>query len=362
MSSRDEHTGDLTAIITRTLFAVVQTTSYPELLTRGSGSLLTRDGYTTLFDSLDGELAVPWRSPRRSAHWSRFWAHYLAKPGRMRDLSADVAWDRIVPFCWLHPFPVSGPADTDVTVEVLVYPSSIAVVIEVDAAGEWPLAGLAEQLSSMRDAKHWRLETSDSSGNRSLDGIATTARDAAARLLADGASPEPGTPEVHTVVAPISGKGDLARFDLSDETTRSCLAGLATLGPPGKLLENRLLEENSNTRHGARTYALSEGHVIWHPRHILRPPEDDPIGCLFHNHIHLVAHIAALGSVVTWANDRRTVPGGIGVAVQPLVQRAADRLLQLHEGRKDKTYRSGLAKARIEPMLETVKVVARALE
>jgi hypothetical protein len=349
--------------IRRALFAVIWTTIYPGLMSAGGGRLITRRDYASVFDGLDGgELRLPWATDPGDPHWSRFWAHYVGKPERIRQLTADAAFDRVLPFAWSHRSTVTGPVGTDAEANVLLYPSAIAVTVHVEVTGEWSLNDLATGIAAIRNSREWTLTTAESvAKGRSLDGIATDMRDRAAKLLASGPPPEAGQQSVLTVAAPASGEGEIASFDLRDETASGCLVGLAVLGPPGTLNEEHLLKENSDPRYGARVYALKSGHAIWHPKNVLDQPKGDPIKCLHRNHTDLVAHVAALAGVVSWAGDQLGAPGGIPVSVQPHVKRAAERLDQLDAGNTVKTYRSGIATTRIEPVRNTVKAVKAAL-
>ena len=86
-------------------------------------------------------------------------------------------------------------------------------------------------------------------------------RDDAARWLTDQSAPEPGPQAVLSAAAPIAGEGDEAAFSLDNETAKSCLAGLAVLGPPGALNPGRILETNTDTRLGGRFYVVGGGHA-----------------------------------------------------------------------------------------------------
>jgi hypothetical protein len=342
------------ATINRVSVAVVSVTGYPELLFSGAGSLVTLPGYAEGYTALGVDRELPWM--REPPHWSRFWASYLGKENRVRSLGHDAAWERVIPFRWLHDHVVTGPDGVDVGAEVLVYPSAIVVVMRLDVAGEWQLDEVSKAVAKVRDATSWSISLEDGvSENRSLDGVASELSDRAASLLAEGELSPDVTSEL-LVVAPTAGEGDPASFDLLKDTVKSCVAGLAVLGPPGKLVAERLLEENTDPRYGARFYVLKGGHAIWHPSTFLEQPATDPIGCLHRNQTDLVAHIAALGDIVGWAADRAKA-AGIPVAVQPLVKRATERLELLHEGNPARTYRSGIAKARIEPLLGEITTV-----
>ena len=349
------------ATITQASFAVIWSTSYPSLLSMGSGRLVTRRGYAEVYDQLGGDLHVPWTDDQGAQHWSNFWARYVGKPERTRQLSSDGAWDRVLPFLWNHQATVLGPEGTDAHVQVLVYPSAIVVVIRVDAVGNWPLDQLAAELAAIRAATVWSLTTPQkTSQNRNLDGIAAELRDRAAPLLSSGAPPPAGEQELLTVAAPILGQGNDNAFALTNAAASECLVGLSVLGPPGALKQDHLLDENSDPRYVARVYALKSGHAIWNAQKLAAQPPGDPIGCLHRNQTELVAHITALAGIVSWAAEQLQ-GGGVPLAVQPLVKRAAARLDQLERGNPVKTYRSGIAKVRIAPLRPKLDAVAAAL-
>ncbi|HVD23612.1 MAG TPA: hypothetical protein VNC23_11010 [Lapillicoccus sp.] len=230
------------------------------------------------------------------------------------------------------------------------------------AIGPWPLDALASGLATIRDGRQWTLTIgARTSSRRSLEGIATNLRDDAARWLTDQSAPEPGPQAVLSAAAPIAGEGDEAAFSLDNETAKSCLAGLAVLGPPGALNPGRILETNTDTRLGGRFYVVGGGHAIWHPAYMLNKAKRNKLVCLLRNHGDLVAHITAMAGIVSRAGDMVAGHIPIPIATQPLVRKAIERLEQLYQGDKEKTYRSGLAKKRIEPTLETARSVRKAL-
>src|SRR4051794_24086547 len=96
--------------ISRAAFAVSWTTQYPALLDSGEGRLVTRAGYTDLFNQIGSKLCLPWEERE---HPSWFWSRYLVASGRIRNVSADKAFDRLVPFRWLHGRTIIGPATVE---------------------------------------------------------------------------------------------------------------------------------------------------------------------------------------------------------------------------------------------------------
>jgi hypothetical protein len=352
------------ATINRADFAMTWRTSYPSVLSPTLGRFVTRQGYRSAFDGSGADLGRPWENETDPGHWSSFWSYYLGGqnrgPKKLRTLGADTAWEYVVPFRLRQTATITGPAGTAAEAQVLAYPSAIAVNIRVTASATWPLEALASSLAAIRSGRQWTLTTAGStSSRRSLDGIATDLREDAAKRLTDGRFPEPGRQAMLSVAAPIAGQGDAAAFELDNQAAKSCLAGLAVLGPSGPLNPGHLLDANTNTRLGGRFYVLSDGHAIWHPAYLLDAAQGYKLVCLLRNHADLVAHIAALEGIVSWAGDQVAGRIPIPVATQPLVRRAIERLEQLYQGDKEKTYRSGLAQKRIEPTLETARAVRR---
>jgi hypothetical protein len=262
----------------------------------------------------------------------------------------------------MHASTVAAPVDVEAHADVWVYPSAISVIVRATVTGASPLNGLASKLATLRKSDDWGLTTPQTtSTNRNLDGIATDLRDRARAFLTDGKPPEAGPQVVLTVAAPLAGKGPPASFDLADATVSSCLAGLAVLGPPGTLVKTSLLEQNSDARLSGRVYVLTGGHAVWAPTYFIQQPEGDPIGCLHRNQTDLVSHIAALTGIVSWASNQVAANVAIPIPVQPLVKLAVLRLEQLHAGLSEKTYRSGIAKARVEPLLDRLRAVSGTL-
>jgi hypothetical protein len=340
------------ATIREAAFTVSWTTTYPALLA-DKGELTTRRRYTAMFDSPGADLGLPWQSVVERPSWSRFWSSYLGRGGgKIKKLGADSAWEHAIPFQLWHDPDIAGPPEATARSRVFIYPSAVSVIITVHAGGAWPLDSLAGILADLRAGAHW-------GANRTLPGIAADLRDRAAAILATDTQPWPDVPR--TVAAPIAGEGTPEAFALTDATARSCVAGLAALGPAGILDDNRLLGANSDTNLASRFYVLKNGHAIWHPAYVLQQPEKDPIGCLVRNHTDLVAHIEAIGGMIEWAAGQITAGTPIPVAVHPLIRVAAQRLRLLYAGNKNNTYRSGVAMARTQPILATVDTVLRAL-
>lgn len=323
--------------------------------------MVTRDDYTTFFESRRPNVVRPWDNAGRGKSWSRFWSSYLASASRIRRITANEAWDYVVPFRWLHGSTILGPQGTDAKADVLLYPSAITVIIRVDVCGRWPLRNFAAAVAETREQRNWSRQAGNRLRNRSLDGIATDLCNEAASAFLDADVRDPGSRTSFTIAAPTTGTGRLDSYALDSQTTKSCLAGLAVLAGSGKYAETHLLEQNSNPRRRARIYVLRDGHAIWHPPGFLKATGSDGIQCLHHNHTDLVAHIAALATIASWAADQIAARNPIPIAVQPLIHRAALRLGQLHGGMPERTYRSGVAKQRIEPLLPLLVAIKGAL-
>jgi hypothetical protein len=342
--------------ITRASFDLIWTTTYSSLLGPGRGRLTTQKGYTSVFTARPGGLLLPWED----RHWSFFWSYYLGGPKRLRDLSANGAWERLVPFRTPEVLSIGAPAGAAATATVLVYPTAISVVIKVDVTGNWAVSELADALSALRRRRDFALTMlAGASTDRTLDGIAAAIRDEAATFLAEGSLTEPGTTIATSAAAPLAAIGEDAPLALTEADAKACLAGLASLGPPGALQDASLFKENTNTNLSGRVYAPKDGHALWHPVGMFKQLPADPIDCLLSNQTALVAHISALSALVSWAGDR--AKRRIQIPAEPLVlaKLAAFRLDQLHTGDKTRTYRSELAKVRIDPLLVDIATVQR---
>lgn len=327
-------------------------TTYPAVLA-GGGKLTSRSDHAAAAYG-DTTLAWPWRTDDQVQHWSRFWSSYLRKTSRIRTINADSAWSQLVPFQSWPVTALQSPGTTSASVRVLIYPHAIAVSISVLAPGSWALDDVATAVADLRRKRSW-----GPSADRSLDGLAADLRArASARHLA-GEPGDPGQETVYTVAAPLRATG--RGFGITQADVRETLAGLASAGPPGTFDEARLLASNSDSSLAARVYLSRGGHAIWHPERMLAADPGSSLKCLVNNQTDLVVHIAALDGAITWAEEQITAGAQIPLAVQPLVRRAAERILVLHEGNPRKTYRSGVARARIEPLLPTARAVVKAL-
>ena len=350
--------------ITRAAIAVIWAYSYHSFLESTTSALIPQSQYFKTFQNLGANYGLPWDGDTVGGHWSEFWARYLARPEQLKYLSFDTAWQRIIPLRWLHNATLARLAGTRAQADVLLYPGAIVVIVRMDATGNWTLPELPDALRRLRHAKDWTLTTPTShTANRNLDGIASDLRDEAAQLVAADDNAESDSQLEFSVVSPIEGVGDARDLNVENDLTKSCIAGLAVLGPPGVLAQENLLEVNSNTNHAARVYNLSQGHVIWHAAKILAPVprKPDSLECLHRNQTDLIAHIAALSGIVAWAGDRLAAGLGIPGPTQPLVRSAVGRLKILQLGDPAKTYRSGIARERIKPLLATLSKVEAAV-
>ncbi|MGW6444130.1 hypothetical protein [Lentzea sp. NPDC055074] len=327
-------------------------TTYPAVLT-GGGKLTSRADHAAAVYG-DAALAWPWRTDDQVQHWSRFWSSYLRKTSRIRTINADSAWSQLVPFQSWPVVSLRSPGVTSAEARVLIYPHAIAVSISVLASGSWAVNDLATEVAELRTSRAW-----GPSADRSLDGLATDMRSlASVRHLAEEPG-DPGQTTVYTVAAPLRASG--REFGLTQADVRATLAGLASAGPPGEFDEARLLASNSDSSLAARVYLSRRGHAIWHPERMLAADPGASLKCLVGNQTDLVVHIAALDGAITWAEEQISAGAQIPLAVQPLARRAAERVLSLHEGDPRKTYRSGVARVRTEPLLPAARAVVAAL-
>lgn len=347
------------AAISRVGFSEIWTRSYAGLLAGAQGKLATQGDYAKVFETVGDELQLPWQYDPARKHWSRFWSSYLTSPGELRRVSSDTAWKNLIPLRWEHGTTLKGPRGTEGSADVLLYPSAIAVVIRVSAHGKWPVDELASALATIRASRRWKTSAPDSKG-RNLAGVASDLAKRADAFLVDDA-PEPVLLPVTTTAAPTAGTGRADSFAVTRDDVKSCLAGLAVLGPPGRFDETRLATENTDSNLAGRIYVTSNGHTIWHPARFLSKEDGWRIDCLHHNQSDLVAHISALRSVVDWAADQIDNRRQIPLRVHPLVQRATVKLRQLHAGNRTKTYRSELAQRRIADLVSTLEKIDAAL-
>jgi hypothetical protein len=352
------------AALTKVLASVICVVDHSTLLSEPAlGRMSTRRGYQRAHDNLDEGHALPW-STGPDRHWSRFWSNYLSakiiRPGAR--LSADRAFEYVVPH-QLVPSPTLITPDkrATATARLLVYPTAIAVI-----DGEIPLESLADKIRTLRDSNAWGRRGNTT--NRSLDGILQELADeAGVELFTDpDRALEPGATTIHTAVAPVTGtlSVDDARLpspddhDATSSIAAKTVAGLATLKPGAEFDGTKLLEVN--TAGPARTYVTSRGHALWNTNNLLAdytPDEKDPVGCLLRNHTDLVAHIAALTPIVTWAANQVRSGVGLNDLQADLARAAVTRLRALKAGGTT-TYSSKLAAIRIAKIEQDLKDAA----
>jgi hypothetical protein len=336
--------------LTRAAFSACWIWTYPHILSTGNGALLDFVGYRDGFNSF----RRPWEA---KTSWSRFWAYYQASETATKDPSVDKGWDYMVPLWRESKSTITAPSGAAGETSVLLYPTAIAVVLRVEASGDWTPGDLATHLHGLRISNEWELVTpAAKTPSRSLAGIASEFRTEAEAVLSPDHG-KPSVPSVMTVAAPLEGDGPAEELELAQPAAKAALAGLASLSPPGTLLESQLLEETSDTGLGARLYVTKKGHAIWHPVKIVARSSKDPLGCFHRNQTDLAVQIAALADSVSWAHDAITAGQAIPGNVQEVLKRAVTRLNRLEEGDPKKTYRSGLAKARITPMRARIDTV-----
>ncbi|MFJ1768428.1 hypothetical protein ACIOD2_49485 [Amycolatopsis sp. NPDC088138] len=348
------------------MFTVSWTSTFPSVLAEQTGRLATRSGYANVFADRGRLLGMPWDSALDRPSWSRFWSSYLGSPRALRKLGTDPswehdsAWEHVIPFQMWHQPALLGPVDAVARSRVLLYPAAISVTIAVNATGSWRVDELADGIAALYSGRHWGAPGSAET-TRTLQGIATDLRDDAATFLAGTGDPAPeARPDVvHTVAAPVAGVGSADSLSLNDPHVQACVAGLASLGPPGEFDSVKLLGVNSNANRGARAYVLKDGHALWHPARILHP--GDALVCLVRNHTDLAVQIEALAGIVDWSADWISQGKAVPLAIQPLIRVILNRLRVLHLGNGKRTYRSEIARLRIDPLLPAVEAVERAI-
>jgi hypothetical protein len=343
------------AVIRSAMFTISWTTPFPDVLADTAlGRLTTRSRHARVYRSFRPDLTMPWQPDTEPATWSRFWSAYLGRPDALRTLTSDAAWERLVPFRLVNLPVLHGPVDATATPRALLYPSAVAVTITVRATGNWALAEFADAMAGLRTSNEWGV---GAPGRRTLHGLATDLLTLATpRIAADGVSP--GRAAVHTVAAPLTATdGTPDDLDPTAEAVRSCVSGLAGLGPPGPFTTDHLLSPNSDTNLAGRYYLLAGGLAIWQQSRMFAPSAEDRIACLVRNQTDLAVHVEALRATAQWAADRITAGSPLPLDVLPLLRATTARLRILHEGRRDKTYRSEVAKARIDPIMPALDLL-----
>lgn len=350
------------ATIERTLFSIVKTTSYYDVLNNPDlGSMSTRASYGGAFKALGNNLDLPWRIPSPGGRWSQMWSYYLGSPTYLQSptakisLTAEKAWEFVVPFELTDSVLINRPDGTRGEVRRLLYPAAVVVIVSVEVLRREGLEDLARSIAEVRGAGDWVVGTAIR--NRTIDGIMAQCRDNAAELLVKGAVPEASGETTYTVAGPASGDIEASLLDINRPEIAATVAGLASLSPPGIFEASKLIAANHDAKWPTRAYVTKKGHALWNESLLSGGgtlSKKDTIGCLLRNHTDLAAHIDACLTTVTWAAPLvrpNTVFSRHGCA---LVGPATLRLNNLSLGERG-TYRSEVAKRRIEPFLDDIK-------
>jgi hypothetical protein len=346
------------ATITHIRFSVIWVTTYPAVVAPQAG-LVTRSRYSDWLTQKK-DYVLPWFATYfGEQHRSQFWFRYMGSTN-MRTASPDACWEHVVPFARLSTASVRGTAGITTDAQVLLYPTSLAVVITVDAVGSWPIRQSAAAISALRDRRDWVLtREGQQEVTGKLDRLASALRADVQPAVGLGPSPS-GSESIFTVATPLGGRGSPERFALTEKDAAGCVAALAALSPTGTLAPAHLFAENTSGRYAARIYALKDGHTIWHPALLLSPPADDALACFHANQTAAVTQIAALSAIASEACDALAARTLIPVANQDLVRRAQLRLQQLQVGHL-KSYRSEIGKARIADLASCLAAIAAGL-
>jgi hypothetical protein len=339
-------------------FSLVWCRFVPETLVAPFGMLTSGAGYRSAFtDGIPGvEFHPPWWD-RDTVKWSRFWSSYLHQARAIREISADAAWDFLLPLALSedHVGSLTGPVpETTGGFDVWLFPHAVVVIATVVASGSWSPSEAAAAAAALPDSNGYER---DGHGHRNLDGLASDFADLGAAILTPSA-PQSGVANPLAIAAGIEATGDASALEITKPAIAKAVAGMAQLATKGTPNAAHLLEANTDPRRAGRVYWESEGHVIWNADAMIATPERSR--CIQRNHTHALAVTSAFSALVTWAAEevraRRPVPG----QVHDLLARCMHRLAQLDEGDKNKTYRSGIVQQRIVPVRPDMDTVRNA--
>jgi hypothetical protein len=356
----------MSASVSRTLYSLIATTGFTDLLDDvTTGALATRRGYTATYDALGGDLALPWRT----RHWSRFWSNYLPGAGQLRQgPGSDRAWEYVLPFEVVPEVPIDAGGGATGALRRYLYPWAVVSVADVELDRVIPAAQLAASVAKTRRDRVWQLP--GEAGAHNLDHLLRRATEQLRdRLFTTQGLELPGVTTVRSVTAPTQGDLSETEVALPGQTgfdplaTGATIAGLAVLAPPSVFRDERLVAANSSGDRATRVYVAEEGHVLWSAQHLRGDvgTSSGSLACLLRNHADSVSHIEALVFAMRWAADRVRSKKGLSDGQAALISPVLHRLRSLHEGDKNKTYASDVAKRRIEPFLADIDVAASGL-
>lgn len=356
----------MSASVNRTSYSLIATTGFTDLLDDvTTGALATRRGYSATYDALGGDLALPWRT----GHWSRFWSNYLSGAGQLRrGPGSDRAWEYMLPFEVVPEVPIEAGGGATGALRRYLYPWAVVSVADVELDRVISAAQLAASVAKTRRDRVWQL--AGEAGAHNLDHLLRRATEQVQdRLFITQGLELSGVTTVKSVAAPTH--GDLSQTEVAlpgqagfdPLAAGATIAGLAVLAPPSVFREERLVAANSSGNRATRAYVAEEGHVLWSAQHLRGDPatSSDSLACLMRNHTDAISHIEALAFAMHWAADRVRSAQGLSDGQAALIGPVLHRLRSLHEGDKNKTYASDVAKRRIDPLLADLEVAASGL-
>ena len=356
----------MSGIVSRTLITLVRVSLYDDLLDDPErGTLSTQAGYSSAFATLGSELVLPWKPTVSPAKWSRFWSNYIG-PGQLEKIQPERAWEYAVPFHGAVQTALTGPAGARGTLHACVFPTAVVVTASLELDGPTELSELADVVRDLARSGSWTAEGSTQPGSlEALMGQAETSMKA--RLT--GAPLAPSATFTRSIVAPAAGTLGEDEADVAGAAAGPVVAGLARLAPPSTFEPGRLVDENASGDLQTRLYVGDDGHALWNAGLLQgqEPWSPDPIGCLVNSHADLIAQVEVCASVVRWAADRLSDGIAFSGPQLRLVVPAMTRLRALYDGVKDatkpkkQTYRSAIAKRRIEPDVAALQSVEAAL-
>jgi hypothetical protein len=294
-------------------------------------------------------LEVPWHKRKKQF----FWKYYLAGPA-LEAVSGKQAWEHVVPLRAKLPVTVKDWKKGIVTLEGFYYPHGLALAVTFRVNGPFTLDDAVKLAYDIRDGGE-KFITQEDKLERSLDSLGENGLTQMRNTLFKQGGVPGKQGEAFTIFTLV--KGDpFTPFELGGPVHRA-LQSVTEWMPDPETATLRPLPEvqvplRGSAAAGSILFGRRRGRAIWLPGLFAKKdPKKPSLGCYHRNVLFASMQVDSLGGLVKGTANllrNQTPLAKLDMTLKACARNAIDRLRELYEGDKDKTYRSNSPKAQIE--------------